>query len=306
MTDGQPPGKDNNTALRTGVLAGITAYVFWGMFPLYLKAISSVPALEILSHRILWSVPFAAILLTFRKQWQEVFGALRQSRVMMMLMLAACAIAANWLIYVWAIQQDRILEASLGYYVNPLIFVAAGVFILGERLRPLQTGAITLAAIGVLILTFGIGSFPWVAGALAVSFAAYGYIRKTTNVGALPGLFIEVLLLSPIALFYLIWLISAGKAAFMSGNIQLDGLLILAGPATIFPLVLFAVSARRLTLTTLGIFQYIGPTIQLFVGLYFGETFTIYHGICFSLIWIALAAFTFDAFQHKRQTKQQP
>ena len=162
MTGGLPPENNNDPAIRTGLLAGITAYTFWGLFPLYLKAISSVPPLEVLGHRVLWSVPFAALLLLFRKQWQEVFDALRQPRLVGMLFLAACAIALNWLVYVWAIQNERILESSLGYYINPLIFVAAGVFILGEKLRPAQIFSITLACLGVMVMTFGLGTFPWV------------------------------------------------------------------------------------------------------------------------------------------------
>jgi len=304
MTGATPTLSEKDQVIRTGLLAAIFAYTFWGLFPLYLKTLSSVSAFEILGHRILWSVPFAAILLSWRHQWPEVMRAFTQPRVLTMLALAASAIAVNWLIYVWAVINDRILEASLGYYINPLMYVAAGVFILGERLRRIQLISVLIASAGVLVLTFGVGAFPWVAFALAALFTAYGYIRKITAVGALPGLFIEVVLLSPIALIYLLWLFNAGKAVFLSGDTGMNGLLILAGPVTVIPLVLFALGARRLKLTTLGFLQYIGPTLQFILGIYFGETFTFFHAICFGLIWFALAIFTFDAVQHNRQEKQ--
>lgn len=274
---------------------GVGAYTLWGLFPIYLKALSDVSALEILAHRILWSVPFGALLIFLRKQWPEVKTALGDKRVLMMLAVAALSISANWLIYVWAVINQRVLEASLGYYINPLMYVAAGVFILGEKMRRMQIVAIILAAIGVSILTIGAGVFPWVSLALAVLFTAYGYIRKTTNVGAMPGLFIEVCLLSPIAFLYLLWLMRVGGAVFLNGDTGMNGLLILAGPVTVVPLVLFALAARRLRLSTLGFLQYIGPTLQFALGIYYGETFTLAHAICFGLIWTALAIFSFDA-----------
>ena len=304
MTGATPALVERDQAVRTGLIAAVFAYTFWGLFPLYLKALSSVSAFEILSHRILWSVPFAAILLYWRRQWPEVMRAFTKPRVLLMLALAACAIAVNWLIYVWAVINDHVLEASLGYYINPLMYVGAGVFVLGERLRRIQIISVLTATAGVLVLTFGVGAFPWVAFSLAALFTAYGYIRKTTDVGALPGLFIEVVILSPIALLYLLWLINAGKAVFLNGNAGLDGLLLLAGPVTVIPLVLFALGARRLKLTTLGFLQYIGPTLQFILGIYFGEAFTIYHAVCFGLIWLALGIFTWDAVQHNRHEKQ--
>ena len=287
-------------AVRDGLIFGVFAYTIWGLFPIYLKLLSSVSALEILSHRILWSVPFGALLIALRGQWAEVKRAFTDRRVLMMLAIAALSISANWLIYVWAVINDRILEASLGYYINPLMYVAAGVFVLGEKMRRLQIFAIILAGAGVLVLTLGAGVFPWVSLALAVLFTAYGYIRKTTNVGAMPGLFVEVCLLSPIALLYLLWLFNTGAAVFLSGSVGMDFILVLAGPVTVVPLVLFALAARRLKLSTLGFLQYIGPTLQFALGLYFGEPFTLAHAICFGLIWTALAVFSFDAARANR------
>ncbi len=289
--------------IRNGILFAAGAYTLWGLFPIYLKSLEGVSALEILAHRILWSVPFGALLLTLRKQWPEVQRAFTDRRVLLMLAIAAVSISANWLIYVWAVIHDRVLEASLGYFINPIMYVAAGVFVLGEKLRRIQIVAVGLATTGVLILTFGGGAFPWVSIALAVLFTAYGYIRKTTNVGAMPGLFIEVVMLTPLALFYLIWLMQAGHAVFLSGDITMDSMLILAGPVTVLPLVLFALAARRLKLTTLGFMQYIGPTLQFILGIYYGETFSLAHGICFGLIWTALAIFSFDAVRVNRAAR---
>ena len=287
--------------VREGLIFGVIAYTLWGLFPLFLKLLSSVSALEILSHRILWSVPFAALLLLARSQWPEVKRAITDKRVMAALAIAAIAISANWLIYVWAVINDQILQASLGYYINPLMYVAAGVFILGENLRRAQIAAVIIATIGVLVMTLGAGVFPWVAISLAALFTAYGYIRKMANIGALPGLFIEVCMLSPIALVYLLWMMKAGEAMFLSGNSGLDMLLVFAGPVTVIPLVCFALAARRLKLSTLGFLQYIGPTFQFALGIYFGETFTPAHGVAFGLIWIGLAIFSIDAARANRK-----
>lgn len=295
MTTPAPARTPEDAALRFGLIAGVAAYTIWGLFPIYIKAIDGAPPLEILAHRILWSAPFGALILFLRRQWPEVASAMASPRVLLMLALSALAIAANWGIYVWAVVSDQVLQASLGYYINPLMYVAAGVFIMGEKLRRAQIIAVALATIGVMTLALGGGVFPYAALALAFLFTAYGYIRKTTPVGAMPGLFIETVLLSPFALFYLIWLMRSGGAAFLSGDMGLDALLILAGPVTVIPLVCFAMAARRLRLSTLGFLQYIGPTGQFLLGLYYGEAFTVFHAVCFGCIWIALAVFSVDA-----------
>ncbi len=304
MTGAAPALSEKDQAIRTGLIAAFCAYSLWGLFPIYLKAVGDASALEILAHRILWSIPFGALLLSVRKQWKEVLAAFTSPRVLSMLALSAAIIALNWLIYTWAVINDRVLEASLGYYINPLMYVAAGVFILGDRLTRMQVAAVALATIGVLVLTIGSGVLPWVSLALAVSFTAYGFIKKTVGAGAMPGLFVETVLLSPIALLYLVWLMNTGRAAFLDGNGSLDMLLIAAGPVTVVPLVLFALGARRLTLTTLGFLQYIGPTLQFVLGLLYGEEFTVYHAICFGMIWAALGVFSFDAVRRNRQGRQ--
>lgn len=290
-----------NAEARLGLLCGIAAYALWGLFPLYIKALSLASPSEIVAQRILWSVPFGAFILSLRGQWKETLAAAKSPRIVALLGLAAVLIAANWLTYVWAVANDRVLQASLGYYINPLAFIAAGVFILKEELTRAQIVAVALASIGVAVLTFGAGVFPWPSFILAVSFTAYGFVRKTTPVGAMPGLFIETTLLSPFALLFLMHLQSTGALALGHHGAGLDVLLFLAGPATVIPLVLFALAARRLSLTIIGFLQYIGPTGQFFLGLYYGEKFTLAHAICFGLIWAALALISVDAFRRSRK-----
>jgi chloramphenicol-sensitive protein RarD len=293
-------GPGPSSAVRLGLASGIAAYAVWGLFPLYLKEIETASALEIVAHRIVWSVPFGAAVLTFARQWREMFSAVVKPRVLGALALAALLIALNWLVYVWAVANERVIQASLGYYINPLIFIAAGVVVLRERLTIAQIIAVALAAIGVLVLTIGAGVFPWPSFVLALSFTTYGYVRKTTPVGAMPGLFIEVVILAPLALGVLIWLWREGGGAFTKVSLRNDLLLLAAGPATILPLALFSLAARRLRLSTLGFLQYIGPTGQLLLGLYFGEAFTLAHGICFGLIWSGLALISLDAWRRSR------
>ena len=292
--------RTDNGTVKTGLMVAVAAYTLWGLFPIYLKLLTIVPPTETIAHRVLWSVPFAAILLTFRRQWSDVWQAIRDKRTLLFLGVASLSISTNWLIYVWAVVNNQILEASLGYFINPLMYVAAGVFVFKERLRRPQLIAVAIACVGVAILTIGSGTFPWIAISLAALFTAYGYIRKTTNVGALPGLFIEVCLLSPIAFLYLLLLASNGTMIFADGVSNLTLTLMFAGPFTVIPLVLFALAARRLQMTTLGFLQYIGPILQFVIGLAFGEAFTKLHGVTFGLIWISLIIFSLDAVRANR------
>jgi chloramphenicol-sensitive protein RarD len=291
------------SAVRLGLICGVLAYGMWGLLPVYLKQLHGVDPMEIVGHRILWSVPFGALILTLRKQWRETLKSFASPRVLMVLAFSASVIALNWLLYVWAVVNDRVLQASLGYYINPLMFVAAGVFVLKEKLNPAQITAVALAALGVCVLTFGAGVFPWVSLLLAVSFTAYGYARKMLNIGAMPGLFIETALLSPFAFLFLLWFSREHGLAFAQGDLGIDTLLVLAGPVTVAPLVLFALAARRLKFSTLGFLQYIGPTGQFILGLVYGEAFTLFHAICFGLIWTALAIFSFDAVRQSRKAR---
>lgn len=299
-------GTADDGALRFGLLTGVGAYILWGVFPFYFHLLEAAGAFEILASRIFWAVPFGALVLTVRRQWRETRLAFSDRKILRQLLISALFIAANWGVYVWAVLHERILEASLGYYINPLIYVAAGVFILGEKLRRAQIIAIILAAIGVLILTIGNGVFPLISIVLAVSFTVYGLVRKTTNVGAMPGLFVETSILAPAALGFLVFQGVHGSLAFGGDNLPLSAALISTGPITILPLVLFALSARRLRLSTLGILQYIGPTIQLGIAVLLGEIFTVYHAICFGFIWLALVIYSADSLKARRASRPAP
>ena len=289
---------------RTGVIAAIIAYTLWGMLPLFLIALRGVGADQVLVHRILWAIPFGALIITARSQWPEVKIALGNRQVLLALLASSFVVALNWLIYIAAVQSKQIFEASLGYYINPLIYVLAGVFLLGETLSNAQKIAVALATIGVSILTVYGGEFPLVALVLAFSFTAYGYIRKQTPVGAMPGLFIETLILSPIAAIYLLFFIAPGEGAFGTTGLN-TALLIAAGPVTVLPLLAFAIGARRLPLSMIGFLQFIGPTLQFLIGVIDGEPFTRAHQFCFGFIWLAAAVFASDAIL-KSRTKSVP
>ena len=285
---------------RDGIISAFIAFFMWGMFPLYFVVVKHVSANEVLAHRIIWAVPFGALIIHLRHQWPEVVAALKRRRTFMYLTLSAILITSNWLVYIWAVKLEQINQASLGYYINPLVLALAGVVIFGEKLRKAQMAAIILAASGVLILTFRGGEFPAIAVFLGVVFAIYGIIRKQVVVGGMPGLFIETLVLLPIALVYLVWIMLAGEAAFSPADPRLAGILLLAGPLTVLPLLFFALAARRLNLTTVGMMQFIAPTLQFLIAVYFGEELTTAHIICFSLIWLAVILFSIDAWRTNR------
>lgn len=286
---------------RDGVLTALIAYVLWGVFPVYFKLVQAVPPTEVLVHRIVWAVPFGALILHVRRQWPEVRQAFASPSTLFWLALAALFISANWFIYIWAVQQEEVLQASLGYYINPLMYVIVGVLFLKERLRRPQVVSVLLAAIGVTYLTIRGGQFPFVAMSLALLFTLYGVIRKQVAVGAMPGLFIETLLLFPFAMAWLGWLMMTEQADFGSGSASISMLLMLAGPLTVVPLLMFAVAARRLTLTVIGFMQFIAPTLQFIVGIFYGEVLTPAHLVCFGCIWAAVAIFSFDAFYQQKK-----
>ena len=289
---------------RAGVFIGLLAYFMWGIFPVYFKWIASVAPLEVLGHRVVWAVPFGALIILTRRQWPEVKNALVDRTMLAWLALAALCISINWLIYIWAVQNDRIFETSLGYYINPLMYVGVGVALLGERLRRLQVVAVVLASFGVLFLAVSGGVFPWVALSLAGLFTAYGVIRKKITIGAMPGLFIETSLLFPIAAIWMIWLIATQQASLTAGDGGLSALLILGGPVTVLPLLFFAIAAKRVTLTTIGFMQFLAPTLQFFTGLYYGERLTTAHLVCFGSIWAAVLFFSIDAFRAGTKKKK--
>ena len=285
---------------RDGLVAAFMAYLMWGVLPVYFKIVGDVAVTEVLVHRIVWAVPFGAVIIFWRRQWSEVRQALGNARVLGFLTLAAVLIGVNWFVYIWAVQSNQIFQASLGYYINPLLFTLAGVLLFGERLRRFQTAAVFLAATGVLVLTISRGQFPVIALSLGTLFTIYGVIRKQVVVGGMPGLFVETLVLFPLSAAYLIWIMNAGDAAFTLSNPSMVGMLLLAGPFTVLPLLCFALATRRLSLSTVGFMQFIAPTLQFITGLYYGEVLTTAHAVCFGLIWIAVGLFSWDAWRASR------
>jgi chloramphenicol-sensitive protein RarD len=251
--------------------------------------------LEVLCHRVVWSVALLLVLAWHQDRLQDVRAALRRARTLAVLAASTVLIAVNWLVYIYAVVQGRMLEGSLGYYINPLVNVLLGLVILHERLQPLERAAVALAAAGMVWLAVHLGQPPWISLALAVSFGLYGLLRKVAPVGALTGLTVETLLLLPLALGTLAWKMAAGQATFLSGDARLDVLLLLAGPLTAFPLLCFAAAARRLPLSTLGFLQYLSPTIQLLLAvLVYGEPFRRAQAGAFAFIWAALALFAYQ------------
>lgn len=287
--------------VRDGIVAGLLAYFLWGFLPVYFKIVGSVSPLEVMTHRVMWAIPFGAIIIAFRSQWKDVARALTHRAMLGWLSVSALLIGVNWFIYIWAIQDERIFEASLGYYINPLTSMLVGAVFFGERLRRFQGLAAALAATGVLILTIKGGQVPWVSLALAVSFTAYAAIRKRVVIGGMPGLFIETVLLAPFAVASFAWIVVSGHAVFGNGEMAMSLWLVLAGPATALPLLFFALAARRLPLTTLGFMQFLSPTLQFLVGIYYGEVLTTAHLICFACIWTAVIIFSYDAMKYGRK-----
>lgn len=286
---------------REGVLAGLAAYLMWGVLPVYFKTVGDVDPTEVLVHRIIWAVPFGALILALRRQWPEVRRALTDRNMLGWLSISTLFIGMNWFVYIWAIQDGRIFETSLGYYINPLTNMLVGVWLFGEHLRRFQMAAVALAVIGVLVLTISGGEVPWVALFLAVSFTVYAAIRKHVVIGGMPGLFVETSLLLPFVLMWFGYLYSSSQMVFASGDSPMTFWLIMAGPITVLPLLCFALAARRVTLTTIGFMQFLAPTLQFGTGIYYGETLTSAHLICFTFIWTAVAFFIFDAVRASRK-----
>jgi chloramphenicol-sensitive protein RarD len=288
--------------MSTGALYAALAFALWGIFPLYFRQIATVPSGEILIHRIVWSLVFVVIVLTARRQWAWLKPVLRQPRVLAAFTASAVLLSTNWLIYIWAVNNGHVIDSSLGYFINPLVNVLLGYTVLHERLRRMQWLALGLAAAGVVWLTVLAGHLPWIALALAGSFGAYGLLRKVATLGALEGLTLETLLLAPIAALVLgVWMAN-GSSTFPAADATTNFWLIAAGPITAIPLLLFAAGARRISLTTLGLLQYIGPTIQLALGLWlFHEPFSAERLIGFILIWLALALYSAEGWWRSRR-----
>lgn len=281
--------------MNIGMLYAATAYALWGIFPLYFKSLQEIPPLEILLHRMVWSLAFVVVVLTWRRHWGWLRDVMRQPKVLAGFAASAVLLSSNWFIYIWAVNNGNVVEASLGYFINPLFNVLLGSLLLRERLRVVQWAAVALAACGVAWLTWHGGHLPWIALLLAATFAFYGLLRKTASLGALEGLALETLLLFPVAFVYLAMLTSQGQNTFITASTSTQLLLAAAGPITAIPLLLFAAGARRIPLSLLGLLQYIGPTIQLLLGVWlYHEPFGGARLVGFALIWGALAVYSLE------------
>ena len=285
---------------KTGLLFGVSAYVLWGAFPLYWPLLEPASALEIVSHRAVWTLIFCIIILAITKALKNTLATMRRPKVAAKLFLTSVLISINWLVYIWATNNGHVVEASLGYYINPLIMIGFGVIVLKEKMRPLQWIAVCIASLGVLVLTIDYGRLPWVALALAFSWGSYGFVKKQLGLGALEGLAIETLIASLPYLLFLIYIGDKGSGQFGHG-LGITTLLISAGAVTAIPLLLFNGSTTRLPLTMIGLLQYITPTIQFAIGVWVRhEDMPPARWAGFLIIWVALSALAFDLVKSSR------
>lgn len=293
---------------REALLGGIGAasgYAFWGLTVIFYKQLTHVSAYEVLAHRTLWSVVLTVGLIFLFKRRAAFFAALTNKRLLLTLTATSLIIGTNWFVFIYSINEERVLETSLGYYINPLISVLIGVAFLSEKLTRPQIAAVVLAAIGVIVMTIDFGTVPWISLFLAVTFAIYGYLRKITNVEPLEGLSIEVLILLPFAIGYLVFMESGQGTALMHETGWTVFLLMLAGPMTVIPLFLFNYGAQRIRLATLGLMQYLAPTVQLVIAVWiYGEALTDTHLVTFGLIWAGLALFSWDTWRRERELRR--
>src|SRR4051812_45307700 len=293
-----PPSTERDRRTLNGILYALAAFGTWGLVaPVHFKLLAAVAPLEVLAQRIVWSTLLVLGIIAARRRWPALLAALSSRRPLAMLAMSALLVGGNWLVYIWAISSGQLVEASLGYFLNPLVNVALGIVFLGERLRPLQLAACGLAAIGVLVLTIAAGTVPWIALALGISFGFYGLIRKTVRVDPLIGFCVESLLLAPLAFGYVAALMATGASVFLNGDWRLDLLLIATSVTTSAPLIWFAAAAQRLKLSTVGLLQYLAPSCLLALGvLVYGEPFTTFKAVAFAAIWTALALYSADAY----------
>jgi chloramphenicol-sensitive protein RarD len=288
--------------MNLGVVYAALAYTAWGLFPLFFKQVSHVPALEVVMHRTVWSLVFLGGVLIVRKHWTWLRALRHSPKVLGVFAISAFLLGANWVVYVWAVQNDHVLDASLGYFIVPLVNVGLGFVFLHERPRAGQWLAVTVAAAGVLWLALQTRHVPWVALVLAGTFGLYGLMRKVGSLGALEGLTLETLVLAPFAVAVLGWGASQGHSALLEGDMHTLAWLVLAGPLTAVPLLLFAAGARRIPMATLGILQYISPSLQLLLGVWwYGEPFAASRAMGFALIWAALLLYSVEGWWATRQ-----
>lgn len=285
-----------------GLLYGVAAYAWWGFVAVYFKFVREVSPLEILAHRIIWSVGVLLLLILGLRRWQPVRSVIGNRRALGLLSVSTLLIAVNWFVFIFAVTRDRMLDASLGYFINPLVSVLLGLIVLGERLRKIEWVSVAIAAVAVIWLMATAGVFPWISLVLALSFGLYGLVRKLAAVTAIEGLTVETLLLLPLAVAYLFVLDAKGTLSFGNRGGALDLLLIAAGPITALPLLWFAAAVRRLRLATVGLLQYISPTIQfLFAVLVYREPFGRERLLAFALIWVAIAIYSADNMRRARR-----
>ncbi|WP_237155208.1 EamA family transporter RarD [Oryzibacter oryziterrae] len=286
-----------------GFVFALSAYLMWGFLPFYMKAVAHVPALEVVAQRIVWSLPVGAAVLWGQGKLGSVLAAARNPRVLALGALTAALISVNWLTYVWAIAAGRALETALGYYINPIVNILVGIFVLRERFTPVQGVAVALAVVGVAIMTYVSGGLPWVSLVLALSFAAYGYFKKTLSIGGTEGFLLEILVLTPPALAYVVYTLATGDSHFWSpatGVTTDTWLLMAAGLVTAVPLILFGLGARLLRLSTIGLMQYIAPSMIFLIAIFvFGEPINAGKMIAFGCIWGALALYTSTMFARR-------
>ncbi|MDX1727424.1 MAG: EamA family transporter RarD [Pseudoalteromonas tetraodonis] len=294
-----------DTEQRKGAIFACLAFFMWGLAPIYFKMIQHVSAFEILMHRVIWSVMFLILVVSVLNYWNKIKRILIQPKLILMLVVTSTLLGFNWGLFIWAINNNHMLDASLGYYINPLLNVLLGMVFLNERLRKLQGAAVALAFTGVLLQLISFGSFPVVAFSLATSFALYGLLRKKLQVDALPGILIEALILLPVALTYW-WLMVPTETSNLPANDWLtNALLVSAGIVTTLPLLCFTGAAKRLQYTTLGFFQYIGPSLMFILAVvFYGEVFNAERVITFACIWSALAIFSWDSYHQSRKRRK--
>ena len=287
---------------RRGLTLGALAYVLWGMFPLYWTHLQPAGAVELLAHRVIWSVAVMAVIVALWRRGPALLAVVRDRRTLLLLTLAAVVISVNWGSYIWGVNNGRVVETSLGYFINPLVTVLMGVFILGERLRHLQWIAMGVAFGAVVVLTLDYGRVPWIALVLAFSFGTYGLAKKQANVGPVESLTVETLVLAPVAAAYVAWLVASGQSNFGSHGLGHAALMTTSGLVTAVPLLLFGAAAIRVSMVSLGLLQYLAPTIQFVLGVfYFHEDMPLGRWVGFALVWLALVVFTVEALNHRRR-----
>lgn len=294
----------SDKSVKAGIIFAIAAYTMWGIAPIYFKLLTQVPALEIVMHRIVWSVLVLCVLLIVRRKFSQVLKAIRDPKIIRTLTFSGLLLAVNWLVFIWAVNNDRMLDASLGYFINPLFNVLLARLFLQERLTRLQLLAVFVALAGVMFLIFSQAQIPWIALVLAVTFSIYGLLRKKVTVDSMPGLFIESCIMLPFALLY--WLVADTSSGNMLENsIDLNTTLMLAGVVTTAPLLCFTAAARRIRYTTLGFFQYIGPSLMFLLAvLHFQEPLDMARVVTFVFVWFGLLIYVYDSLRVYRKSRQ--